>query len=210
MNGGDCIKGFTETKVMNEDVLEYFTLLPDFEVPERHQATLAKYRRLAEEHGVPGGVAVTYRVRAGFTLKTHAPKAGPCRDGFAYLQGWKFPDEPTADSLVFWVPRVLMGSKNVDQQIAFLADLCSKLELPAHHMSGLGSVALVAGLILAHFKATGERVTLREWVRTHTCLAGGYRLLMNWHGDVLNCATWGDVGSANDLIGAFCLGVEIV
>jgi hypothetical protein len=192
--------------------IEYFTPLPDADVSEHHQVTLVKYRRLAAEHGVPATTAVCYRVRAGFTLKTHAPKAGPCHDGFAYLQSWGFPDEPTSDSLVFWVPRILGGStcKTKDQQIALLADLRGKLELPAHHMSGFGKVSLLAGLILAHCKATGERVPLNGlWVRTDTCRAVGSRLGLGWHEAGLHCGRWRGDGKALDTVGAFVLGVEL-
>src|SRR3990167_1430033 len=71
---------------------DYFTPVPDADVPERHQPTLAKYRQLATDHGVPATTPVCYLVRGGLTLKHHAPKAGPCRENFRYLQDWNFPD----------------------------------------------------------------------------------------------------------------------
>jgi hypothetical protein len=196
--------------MMNADSLEYFTPLPDADVSEHHQATLAKYRRLAAEHGVPATTAVCYRVRAGFTLKTHAPKAGPCYCGFNYLQGWNFQDDPTSESLAFWVPVILNFSteKTVDRQIAYLAFLNDRLQLPAHHMSGFGQVALVAGLILAHFRATGKRVPRNIlYVRTDTCDADGRRLDLHWDGAALRCGRWDD--DADYLLGAFALGVEL-
>jgi hypothetical protein len=159
--------------------IDFFTPILDADVPEPYQATLAKYRTLATEHGVPATTPVCYSVRAGFTLKKHAPKLGNCKESFQYLQNWNFSDEPTKDCLVFWVPRVINGStsKTKDKQIKLLADLRTKLKLPAHHMSGFGSIALAAGLILAHFKATGERIPLNQyWVRTDTCGADGVRL----------------------------------
>ncbi len=192
----------------------FFTPIADAEVPARHQATLDRYRQLALEHGVPATAPVAYRVRAGFTLKTHAPMAGPCHDGFAYLQDWSFPDDPTADSIVFWVPRLLEGStsKTEDQQIALLAAKRTELKLPAHHMSRYGRVALVAGLILAHHKATGECVPLDVYVvRTDTCSADGGRLCLRWDVDgVLHCNDWVDDDDAFDFVGAFVLGVELV
>ncbi len=191
---------------------KYFLPLAAADVPKKHAATLAKYRQLASEHGVPETTAVCYRVKAGFTLKSHAAKAGPCNDGFNHLQVWNFPDEPTVDAIVFWVPRVLEGStsKTKDQQIQFLAALRGKLELPAHHLAGFGNVALVAGLILAHFKATGERVPLDGyWVRTDTCHADGLRLYVYWSDDgSLDCINWHVVGGLSDDLGAFVLGVE--
>ncbi len=189
----------------------FFTPIPDTKVPEQHKTTLAKYRQLANEHGVPT-TPVCYRVRAGFTLKSHAPKAGPCYQGLSYLQGWNFPDEPTADSLVFWVPRVLNGStsKTKDQQRAFLKDLGRKLKLPAHHLSGFGKVALLAGLILAHHKATGERIPLGNyWVRTDTCYAVGDRLGLGYFDAAgLYCYYWSFDYNAYGVLGVFALGVE--
>ncbi|MFA6131353.1 MAG: hypothetical protein WC730_03795, partial [Patescibacteria group bacterium] len=52
---------------------EYFAPIFDADVPERYKAIVAKYRWLATEHGVLLTTPVCYRVRAGFTLKKHAP-----------------------------------------------------------------------------------------------------------------------------------------
>lgn len=195
-----------------EQQSDYFTPLSDAHVPERHQAILAKYRQLATEHGVPVTTAVCYRVRAGFTLKSHAPKAGPCYEQFAYLQGWNFSDEPTSDCTVFWVPRIVNGStsKTRDQQTQMLADLRIKLDLPAHHMSGFGKVGLLAGLILAHHKATQERIPLNQcWVRTDICLADDYRFRLGcFVGSGLRCDHWRSGDDAVAYLGAFALGVE--
>ncbi|MFA6130842.1 MAG: hypothetical protein WC730_01095 [Patescibacteria group bacterium] len=195
-----------------EERLEYFTPVLDHDVPERYAATLAKYRQLAREHDVADTTPVCYRVRAGFTLKKHVPKAGPCYENFQYLQGWNFPDEATSDCLVFWVPRALSGStcRTRREQVELLSSLRAKLELPAHHMSGFGKAALLAGLVLAHFKATGERIPLdRFWVRTDTCNADGGRLnLGSFDGIGLLCSGGGfdDVADVN--LGVFALGVE--
>lgn len=150
---------------------------------------------------------VCWRVKAGFTLKHHAPKAGPCHRGFSHLQDWKFLDEPTKDGIVFWIPRLLEGStaKNVDEQTALLADTRKRYELPNHHLTSYGSAALLTGLILAHFKASGERVPLNQlWTRTDTRSAGGGRLCLgNFSEDGLDCGDyWGDT------LGCFPLGVE--
>ncbi len=207
-------KAFQPLSAVPQAQQDYFTQVLDADVPESHKATVAKYRKLASEHGVPTTTVVCYRVRAGFTLKSHAAKAGPCIQGFQYLQNWNFPDEPTVDCLVFWVPCILKDSKNKtkDEQTALLADTRTKLELPAHHMSSFGKVALVAGLILAHYKATkGEHIPLgNDWVRTDTCSADGDRLrLGDFGGAGLDCGDdrWGDGRRAR--LGAFALGVEL-
>ncbi len=197
---------------LNHQESDYFTPLSDADVPEQYQATLAKYRKLATEHGVSAVTAVCYKVKAGFTLKTYAPKLGPCYENYKYLQNWYFTDEATVDCLVLWVPRIIKGStsKTKNGQIQLLADLRTRLELPAHHMSGFGQVGLVAGLILAHFKATGERIPLNEyWVRTDTCEAEGGRLsLGKFGGTGLRCRCWGFGGDVLELIGVFAIGVE--
>jgi hypothetical protein len=193
---------------------DFITPLADADVPQYHQETLKKYRQLAAEHGVPTTVAVCYRVRGGFTLRTHAPKAGPCRRQFDYIQGWKFLDEPTTDSLVFWVPRLLKDSvmKTYDEQMAFLAEMRQRLGLPEHHLSGFGKISLLASLILAHFKATGERVPLdRCWIRTDTCNTLGRRLTLGDFDETgLYCVYWHFDGSRDGLstIGVFALGME--
>jgi len=190
---------------------DFFTPLLDHEVPVEHKDTCAKYRTLATEHDVLPTTPICYRVRAGFTLKHHAPKFGPCHQNFDYLQDWNFPDDPTTDSLVFWVPRLLKNStsKTKDQQMKLLSQLRTKLELPAHHLTGFGNTALVAGLILAHHKATSECIPLNQYyVRTETCFAGGGRLALHWRGVVLYCDGWVFGDHANGGVGVFALGVE--
>lgn len=191
---------------------KYFDPLPGSEVPSGHRNTFAKYRALAIGHGVEVGVPLCYRVRDGFSFKTHAPKAGPCYENLRYLKKWKFEDKPTTDCLVFWVPRLINGSnaKTVDGQKRLLSDLRQELELPEHHFSGFGQVSLVSGLILAHFKATAERIPVDMLcARTDTCCADGRRLflgLFDEHG--LDCGYWGWDGDCGGDFGVFALGIE--
>lgn len=191
----------------------YFLSLADKDVPREHASTLVKYRRLATEWGVSITTPLCYRVSAGFTLKDHAPKNGPCYKNFSYLQDWNFSDEPTQEGVVFWIPRIVPGSvkKNVSKQMAHLAALRQRVELPAHHLASFGSVALLAGLILAHYKATGERVPFdRYWVRTDTCYAGGSRLGLGSFDEYgLSCDNWDWDGDAGGYLGVFALGVEL-
>lgn len=198
---------------VRQEAIEFFTPLSDANVPEQYQTTLAKYRKLATKHDVLTTTPVCYRVSAGFTLKTYAPKLGPCYEDFQYLQNWNFPDEATSDCLVFWVPRIVKGStsKTASKQKKLLTRLRTKLELSAHHMNNFGKVGLVAGLILAHFKATGERIPLDQyWVRTDTCDADGIRLLLGRFGDAgLDCL-WLFGGRADVGVGVFAFGVEVL
>ncbi|MBI2551064.1 hypothetical protein HYV73_01835 [Candidatus Uhrbacteria bacterium] len=190
----------------------YFTPLKDEDVPAERQAELAAYRKLATEHGVPANVPVCYRVRVGFTVKGRASQFGPCYDKFGYLKDWNFPDEPTVDCLVFWIPRLLKESadKTKDQQLALLAELRQTLGLPEGHMSGFGKASLVVGLVLAHFKETGERAPLDKLsVRTDTCVSGCDRLVVGRFGESgLDVNRWHG-GPASDGLGVFALGVVL-
>jgi hypothetical protein len=194
------------------DIFDYFTPITDADVPTEHQATLAKYRKLAEEHGVSADVSLCYRVRTGFTLKRHAPRAGRCHDDLQYIQNWHFKDTPTKNCLVFWVPRLVEDStpKTLDQQRQLLLELRQRLELPEHHLSDFGEVSLVAGLVLAHSKITGERIPLEDMsARTDTRHADGRVLCLCPFGEGgLYCGLWyWSAGCYN--IGVFALGVEL-
>ncbi len=191
----------------------FFLPLSDNEVAEKLTATTINWRKLAAELGYTGPVA--WKVKEGFTLKAHAPKAGPCYENFQYLQDWNIQnDEPTKDSLAFWVPRLVQGSKsnNVEEQIKLLAELRQRFSLPAHHLTSYGSAALLSGLILAHFKRTGQRTPLNgEWTRTDSLRADGRRLdLGGFLASGLYCFhwPWSDVERSPGL-GCFPLGVEL-
>lgn len=171
---------------------------------------LAPWRKLAIviDHRGP----IVWKVRQDFTLKTHAPLAGPCRNGLAYLQGWDFIDTPTTDSLVFWVPRLAeqSTSKSITQMEAHRAELKQSYRLPSKHCMSFGSIGLLFALILAHFKRTGERVPLNYlYAASDTLFADGHRLIAGRFNssDGLNCDDWDDSFGYDD-IGFFLLGVE--
>lgn len=201
-----------------ETISDYFTLLSDDEVTEfrtpkygrvEAETILKNERRLAQDHGCD---PVFYRVKAGFTLRHHAPKLGPCYQNFEYLQKWKFEDRPTEDALVFWTPRVLnqSTSKNVYKQRVLLTETRKLYELPEHHLTSFGSPSLLACLILAHFKATGERVPLDKlWVRTDIFRPAGGRLDLGGFDSSygLDCYDWGGKRQF-DHLGVFALGME--
>ncbi len=189
----------------------FFTPLADSEVPEQLQHLVPKWRKLAALLGYTGPVA--WRVNQGFTLKQHAPKAGCCYENFEYLQGWNLQnDEPTKNSIVFWIPRLIPESlgKNVQEKLALLASFREQVGLPAHHLKNFGSAALLAGLIFAHFKRAGERTPLNELLtRTDTLLVGGYRLrLGDFDSRGLFCGYWIQGDGRISRLGCFPLGVE--
>lgn len=189
-----------------------FVRIPDGRLPRRFWGPLPAWRGLARHLGYEGPVA--WLVRRGFTLKQHAPKSGPCFENFAYLQDQELRnDEPTKNSIVFWIPRILPNSdeRSVDVQKALLADLRQRYDLPATHLASFGSASLLAGLILAHFKLTGERVPLdHRWVRTDTLYyPDGYRLRLGNFGEHgLICGHWGEDHGSD--LGCFALGAELL
>ncbi|MFA6423837.1 MAG: hypothetical protein WCV83_00820 [Candidatus Magasanikbacteria bacterium] len=189
---------------------DFVTPMKDDQVPTILLVFVSIWRMIANWLGYTGPIA--WRIREGFTLKTIAPQVGPCRKDFQYLQNWNFPDEPTKDCIVFWIPRLVVGStsKSVSEQMKLLADLRKQFNLPEHHLSGFGSVTVLAALILAHHKLTGEMVPLGgNWTRTDTCGSGGGRLGLGWVGGALCCGVWSWDGVRYGSVGAFPLGVEL-
>jgi hypothetical protein len=174
------------------------------------ETSVPAWRHLAAEHGYAG--PILWEVREGFTLKHHAPKFGPCRQDFQYLQGWKFEDPPSGKALVFWIPRLLHGTvkKNVQEQLGLLAEARKRYDLPEHHLSSFGQAGLLAGLILAEFRRSGDRVPLDGlWTRTDTLDSDGDLLdLGDFGGDGLRCDCWGWLDDRSDDLGCFPLGVE--
>ncbi len=219
----DDLKAFAADLVRRVVESTYFTYFSDEEAIEmlvsrkgyertEAERVVREWRQIATSLGYTGPVAIL--VRAGFILKVHAPLAGPCYEGFGYLQDCELKnDEPTPDALVFFVPRLVANStgKNKDEQLQLLADLRQAHSLPEHHLSNFGSAALLSGLILSHFKRIGERVPLDcNWVRTDTVRSDDLRLLIGgFDGNGLFCIDWdcGDGGRLS-LLGCFPLGVE--
>ena len=211
----DCpeeLKKFAGDLVIQIVQNTFFIPLSDHDVAEKLAETTLNWRKLAAELSYTG--PVVWKVKEGFTLKAHAPKAGPCYENFQYLQDWNIRnDEPTKGSLAFWVPRLVTGSKsqNVEKQISILAELRQRFGLPEHHLASFGSASLDSGLILAYFKRTGERIPLKnEWARTDSLHSGGHRLgLGDFDEDGLGCRHWSWGGHSSPSLGCFPLGVEL-
>lgn len=170
---------------------------------------IVAWRAYAEMAGYKGPVC--WLVRKGFTLKLHAPYAGPCHEKLGYLQDWALRnDEPTKHSVVFWVPRLAVGStgKSDTAMGQLRAELKKQYSLPAEHCDRFGPIALLFALILAHFKLTGERVPLEFlYAASDTFHEGGGRLVAgDFRDDGLDCDDWD--GEAGDDVGFFLLGVE--
>lgn len=177
---------------------------------EAVEGLIASWRKMASDLGYTGPVA--WRVGAGFTLKEHAPKAGPCHDDFKYLQNWSFMQRPTRESVVFWIPRMLPGSRalNAREQCDRLFDVREEYNLPSSHLRDFGSAELLSGLILAEFRRSGDRVPFQlDRVRTDTADADDDLLCLgDFNEEGLYC--FGEVwaGRRDSRIGVFPLGVE--
>lgn len=165
---------------------------------------MARYRKVADE------VKLHAQVFAGCQFKRDASKMGPCVEDFQYLQDWNFPDPPTEHALVSWISLPLEGStrQNVTEQTATVAAWKAKADLPDWYDVSFGSVNHVAGIALAHFKATNTDPFAGLVVRTDTCLADGDRLDLFWDEGRLYCGSlrWhGD--DRRSLLAVFALGV---
>ena len=202
------LKRFSQRLIMRSARSAFFVPLLDDEVTKELTIILTSWRKLARYLSYFG--PIVWKVRAGFTLLKHASRAGPCYQDFKYLVNGRAPrDEPTADSYVFWIPRLVYESRNKspEEQLLILSELRQKFYLPENHLTSLGSVALIAGLILAHLKFFGDRVPLgREWVCTDTPNHNGGRFSLGDFDGELYCEDL-EMPKAKNL-GCFPLGVE--
>ncbi|MFA6296911.1 MAG: hypothetical protein WC663_06155 [Patescibacteria group bacterium] len=175
------------------------------------RAYVQKCRYFAIDHFNNYEGTIFWLVKAGYTLKQHASKLGPCYKNFDYLQTWNFNDEPTFDSLVFWVPRLVPDGirKTANEQLNYLARLSKKYDLPADHLTDFGSVTLNSGLILSYFNQTKERVPPdRLWIRTSARGSDGSRFdLGDFDERGLYCSGYDLGGGFVDDLGCFALGI---
>ncbi len=178
------------------------------------EALVAKWRCIATDFGCSYPVAAL--VRGGFTLQNHAPKFGPCYKKLSYFKEWKLHNsEPTKNSIVFWIPRLVEDStcRTPFQMKLRRTELGQRYGLPEHHCHGFGSIALLFALILSHFKRANELVPGRLiYAVSDTIMVGGHRLIAGYYRDAvsqkdeLRCAYWD--GAPYKHIGFFPIGVE--
>lgn len=134
----------------------YFIPLRDEELPPHLQPTAKKWRKLAQVLGYRGNRPIAWLFRGGFTLK-RAPLVGPCL-GHIFQGLSSIPNEPTKESIVFWIPKLIPDSmgKTVAEKRIVLGKLRVRVDLPSHHLQSFGNVTLLAGLSLGYFAETGE------------------------------------------------------
>ena len=214
----DLIKEFAGKLVANNAANTYVVALSDsLAVGPEAKACVAKWRKYASDLGYTG--PVVWKVKAGYTLKEHASQDKNAYNKLSHVQNRQLEhDEPTKDSLVFWVPRLAEGSngKDIYQMKQLREELRLRYEMPPHHATTFGSIALLFALILAHFKRTGERVPADRFHAVHafhavsdTFLAhSDHRLFAGNFDDYgLLCEDW-DEKRAHHCVGFFLLGVQ--
>lgn len=183
----------TSEKIRKES--DFAVPLTDGEVPKQLCDRLPGWRQLATEHGYTGPVA--WRITEGFAAK--AP------------WGWGASGNgPTKNCVVFWIPRLAIGStgKDVAGQGVLLAETRLRCGLPDHHLKGFGEAAFLIVLIRAHLKATNERVPQGNFeARTDTFASLEYRMYLSWPEDHLWCAS-GGYNVVDDNVGVFLFGME--
>ena len=159
----DELKKLVQELVTRREKNVFFIPISDKDAPEKFSLVAIKWRKLAAEMGYSG--PILWKIKEGYCF-LDSIKAGPCHENFNYLKYAKRCIDPslTRKSLVFWIPRIIQECKgqNEEQQSAFLEKLRIRLELPSHHLTSFGSLALLSGLIFAHFKRTGERAPLKK------------------------------------------------
>ncbi len=193
----------------DDDAVKLLVESKKYESEERVREVVALWRKYASNIGYTGPIA--WKVKAGYTLKEHASRDKNSYTKLGYLQSWELKnDEPTKDSLVFWVPRLADGSlsKTIPQMEKLRKEYRKNYSWPAYHCTSFGSIALLFALILAHFKRTGERVPLQYlYAASDTFHVDGYRLIAGFFlENGLYCNYWSE--DAGDDVGFFLLGVE--
>ncbi len=189
----------------------YVIPVHDKDVPLPHRAAARTWRQYARAHDYNGPIA--WRVKEGFTLRSHAQTAGPC-SGLRYISYWDeiTGDAPTDKCIVFWVPRLVSSSmdKTFVQMEERREEAKRCLELPDNHATSFGGISLLFALVLAHFKRVGERVPLKEFFAVSDSLGvEGNRLIVGgFNKSGLQCAN--TVGKPRYDVGFFLLGVELL
>lgn len=180
------------SSLSDEEAVKLLVESKKYAEPEA-KVLVASWRKYASDRDYTGPVA--WKVEAGFTFLLHAEKAGPCYFSLDYQR--KFGqesdvdiDEPTKDSLVFWVPRLAPGSiGKTPAEMEGLYDVFQiKYSLPFQSPISFGSISLLFALIFAHFKRIGEKVPLDEmYAVSDTYSDNGHLIIGNFVKKGLAC-----------------------
>jgi len=180
-------------------------------VYEKAVSIVKSWRRYAMDRGYNGPVC--WNVKAGFTLLDHARVAGPCSERAISSLRAGFIDEPTSNSLIFWIPLLVEGSmdSSISQMEVLRNTVRTSYGMSEKHCTSFGSIELLVALIFTHYRRTGIRVPLngKFALSDSSCSRGEKSLVVSWFGQ--DGLDW--IGLYKDLnglggTGFFALGVE--
>lgn len=114
-------------------------------------------------------------IRWGLDVIEVAEQMGNCFGQFSHLKGIIGRDKLTASGLAICYPEMVAMGKAAVDQIDYLEEEGAGLGLPSH--DGFGSAAMLTGIIVAHYQATGVWIPSRGYyVRTDGVCVDGYHL----------------------------------
>lgn len=205
---------------MSNIIKEFFIPVRDESDMPRHLAEKANnWHCFSEALGYSGPVA--WLTKSGFDLIEHAPLVVEDENNklikrFMNFCDTKFKnDEPTAKSVVFFVPRIIAHRRNAEERKARQEYYRNKFNLPSHHLTASGSASLVGGLILAHLVHMDEIIPICEdTAYTDTMIQQDWRVIFqayyscNSEGYHFVCSAFPDDKHRGHGCGIFPIGIE--
>lgn len=149
------------------------------------------FRKSHRGIGVADQMKIHAEVLPGCTFKRDLPQMGlVSKDFFTRFGYWNFPDPETEHCLVSWLPVPLADSvnKNVPEQKEILSMFKAESGLPDWYEVSFGSINHVAGMALAHLKATTMNPFNGLAVNTDSYDMFRYRLRLQWADGQIHCS----------------------
>lgn len=138
--------------------MNYIKSITDGEFLAQHQGVIEARRRLAASQEYEG--PIMWEVPEGLSVQDLS-QHGPCYENNRELvRTWSLADQCLEAGIFFWIPRPLCGSFGLslaDQQ-RFLDERRQIYGLPATDLACFGPAGVLFGLILAHYRETGEKL----------------------------------------------------
>lgn len=148
------------------------------------------FRKSHRAVGVADRMKIHAEVLPGCTFKRDLPQIGPVSEDFTLFGGFNFPDPETDHCLVSWLPVPLADSvgKNVPEQKAVIDMFKAESGLPDWCEVSFGSINHIAGMALAHLKATNMHPFNDLIVNTDSYDTFHYRLRLKWIDGQIYCS----------------------